>query len=96
MISNSQEKLEALGKPSRLANLLALPAIIISGVAAAALASAVMAVLLVPGSIIAFLVWRQFRKLKQQQEEAAQDILEAEYTVIKDDKDSSGGNHTGK
>jgi len=62
----------------KILNALALAA----GAAAAVLMLSVFfALLVIPGGIIAYLVWRKFRKLQSQ---PADESLTAEYTVIKD------------
>ena len=81
---SSQQKLAdslAGGKvKSSLFNVLALTA---GAVSALLLLSVFFALLVIPGSIVAYLLWRKFRNLPLK---ANDESLSAEYRVIKDDE----------
>jgi Flp pilus assembly protein TadB len=82
---NTQNGSAADKEKVSLASLLTLPAIVIGSLTALVFISAFIAMLLIPGSILGFLAWRRFKKLRQQTATKANDeILEAEYTIIKD------------
>ncbi len=69
----------ALKVKPKLLNMLALTA---GAVSAVLLFSVFFALLVIPGSIVAFLLWRKFRNLPLK---SAEESLTAEYRVIKED-----------
>jgi len=69
------------GTARSLADLFAIPAVVLGAAAGLLLVSAFIAALMVPGGILAFIAWRRYRKLVKK---AETDTLEAEYTIIDD------------
>ncbi|MGD0958356.1 MAG: hypothetical protein ABSB19_00970 [Methylomonas sp.] len=67
---------------SRLSRWLSIPVTILAGIATMLFFSVFFVLLLIPAGIFAYKMWRQFQKTPSR---PADDSIEAEYTVIKDD-----------
>jgi len=68
-----------------LSKLLAVPVLLVSAAVATVFLSAVFAVVIIPGSIIAYLAWRRFKQLSDSDiSNTNEQTLTADYTVIKD------------